>query len=460
MLRTIIILMLAGIGAIYAVQSPVYALLFYIANAYFRPEEWVWTELIRGLQLSYLSGSWLLLMTLITRQRFVLNGRVILLLLLLLHTFISLMFSNHYDYSWPFWKEFLKAIVITYLIVVLITDMTRFRLLLLVMVFALGLEQAKQGWYYLLAPANWGNVNPIPFLGDNNGVAVGMLMLVPIVAYLARTTQHTWARWGYWLLLVGCLFRALTTFSRGGFLACAALGGVYLLRTRHKLRLLVGMIAIAVLVLLALPDAFWARMGTIQTYEEDDSAMGRLHFWEVAIAMANVNPLLGIGHNAYNVAYDTYDFSMGEYGRGRSVHSSFFGILAETGYLGFVLFAVILMFAFRSCSRVRRHAARGRIPGELGHGAIALEASLVVFVVGGMFLPFQYNEMFWHFIGLTIVLQQLANQDMVAPRASPSSGVDPQLVAPRGHARSRGLTSRVPSSHLSLQHHNADAQYG
>ena len=253
MLRTIIILMLAGIGAIYAVQSPLYALLFYIGNAYFRPEEWVWTELIRGLKLSYLSGAWLLLMTLITRQRFVFNGRVVLLLLLLLHTFISLMFSNHYDYSWPFWKEFLKAIVITYLIVVLITDMTRFRLLLLVMVFALGLEQAKQGWYYLLTPANWGNVNPIPFLGDNNGVAVGMLMLVPIVAYLARTTQHTWARWGYWLLLVGCLFRALTTFSRGGFLACAALGGVYLLRTRHKLRVLVGMIAIAVVGLTCSP---------------------------------------------------------------------------------------------------------------------------------------------------------------------------------------------------------------
>ena len=176
------------------------------------------------------------------------------------------------------------------------------------------------------------------------------------------------------------------------------------------------------------------------------------------LTMANVNPLLGIGHNAYNVAYDTYDFSMGEYGRGRSVHSSFFGILAEAGYLGFVLFAVILVFAFRSCSRVRKHAAMGRIPGELGHGAIALEASLVVFVVGGMFLPFQYNEMFWHFIGLTIVLRQLADQHMVAPRASPSSGVDPQLVAPRGHGRSRSLASRVPSSHLSLQRHDAGTQ--
>jgi O-antigen ligase len=141
----------------------------------------------------------------------------------------------------------------------------------------------------------------------------------------------------------------------------------------------------------------------------------------VAIEMANTKPLLGIGHNAYNPAYDAYDFSNGEYGRGRSVHSSFFGFLAEAGYVGFALFLLILILAFRSCSHVRKHAALGHLPGALGHGAIALEASLTVFVVGGLFLPFQYNEMLWHFIGLTIVLQQLADQHLVAQTAPLSS---------------------------------------
>ena len=374
-------------------------------------------DLIKRLNLSYLSGVWLLLLTLITRQRFVLNGRIVLLLLFLLHTFISTMFSNYSAYSWPYWKEFLKAIVITYLIVVLITDTGRFRLLLLVMMLSLGLEQGKQGWYYLLFPPDSNNMNTIPFLGDNNGVAIGMLMLVPVAAYLARTTQHTWARRGYWFLLVGCLFRALTTYSRGGFLACGALGGVYLLRSRQKLRVLAGITVMVVIILPALPAKFWARMNTIQTYEEDDSATGRLHFWQVAVKMANANPLLGVGYNAYNIAYDAYDFSNKRYGSGRSVHSSFFGILAEVGYLGFALYAAILVCAFQSCYRVQKQAAMGSIPVELAHGAAALEASLAAFVVGGLFIPFQYNEMVWHFIGITIVLQQLADQHRVAPKA-------------------------------------------
>src|SRR6266446_7477426 len=150
MLRTIFVLTLVGIGAIYALQGPFYALLFYIGYAYFRPEQWVWTELIGKLNLSYVSAAWLLLLTLITRPRFILNSRTVFLLLFLLHTFISTMFSNYYAYGWPFWIEFLKTIIITYLIVVLITDTMRFRLLLLVIVLCLGLDQAKQGWYYLL----------------------------------------------------------------------------------------------------------------------------------------------------------------------------------------------------------------------------------------------------------------------------------------------------------------------
>jgi probable O-glycosylation ligase (exosortase A-associated) len=342
-------------------------------------------------------------------------------------------FSNHYIYSWPYWIEFLKTILITYLIVVLVTDTMRFRLLLLVIVLALGCEQAKQGWTYLFLSDGLKNMEYVPFLGDNNGVAVGMLMLVPIIAYLARTTQHTWTRWGYWFLLVGCLFRALTTYSRGGFLACGALGSVYLLRTQQKLRVLIGMLVMIMIVLAVLPEAFWARMKTIQTYEGDESATGRLHFWQVAIEMANANPLLGIGHNAYNIAYNAYDFSKGKYGGERSVHSSFFAVLAEAGYIGFALYAAILVGAFRSCYHLKKHAVMGSIPVELAYGAAALEASLAAFVVGGSFVPFQYSEMLWHFIGITIVLQRLTDQHKVASRA--------KQPAIRRATRRRGVSS-------------------
>jgi putative inorganic carbon (hco3(-)) transporter len=412
MLRTLFVLILVAIGGYYAVQSPFYALLFYIGNAYFRPEDWVWTNFVSTLKLSLLSGVLVVATTFLSRQRFVWNGRIAIVWLFLLHTLLSTIGSENLAYSWSYWTDFLKTIIIMYLMIVLVTDFTKLRLVLLVMVFALGLEQAKQGWVYLLTSPGWHNANPVSFLGDNNGVAVGMLMLVPIIGLLGQTTEHKWGKGFYWVFLIGCLYRALSTYSRAGFLAAAVMGAIWWLRTRHKAGAFFGLVLVIIVVLSALPDAYWTRMGTIETYEEeeDKSALGRLHFWRVAHRMANENPLLGVGYTAYNLSYDRYDFSGGAYGTQRSVHSSFLGVLAELGYVGAFLFAAIFLGALRSCSRVRKLGFREAALSDLGKSAVALQTSLVVFLVGGSFVIFQYNEMLWHFVGLTIALERLAVQ--------------------------------------------------
>ena len=77
---------------------------------------------------------------------------------------------------------------------------------------------------------------------------------------------------------------------------------------------------------------------TAPAEERDNSQQGRLHFWQVAVAMANDRPLPGVGHNGYERAYNTYDFSDGQYDRNRAVHSAWFGVLGEFGYPGLLLF--------------------------------------------------------------------------------------------------------------------------
>jgi len=175
---------------------------------------------------------------------------------------------------------------------------------------------------------------------------------------------------------------------------------------------LLAVLLVLSLILPALPSKFWDRMRTIQTYEEEqeESALSRVHFWTVAVDMAMINPIFGIGFNGYNKTYDGYDFSNGKYGHGRSVHSSFFGVLAELGYMGICLYLAILLGAFGACFQVRRLSRQHLMEAELAKGAAALEASLVAFVVGGSFVPWQYNEMLWHIIGLSIVLQRIATQ--------------------------------------------------
>src|SRR4029077_6263572 len=133
--------------------------------------------------------------------------------------------------------------------------------------------------------------------------------------------------------------------------------------------------------------------------QRDKSITGRMYFWNVAMNMASDHPLTGVGFNAYQAAYDDYDKTNGEYDSSRSVHSAWFGVLAEMGYPGFILFVALVGLSFRTCRQVRRKAARGEIPEELGRYAVALETALVAFCVGGSFVPFQYCEMLWHFFG-------------------------------------------------------------
>jgi putative inorganic carbon (hco3(-)) transporter len=437
MIRPIFVLCLMILGTYYALQGPFYALLFYLWNAYFRPEIWLWYDLLQGANLSYIIGCYIVIITILSRKKIILNTSTILLFLFLIQTLISTWMSPYYEYSWPFWKEFLKINIIGYLMLVLVDDFSKLRMVLLVIALSLGFEGAKQGWFYLLTSPGSPNTNPLPFLGDNNGVAIGMLMLVPIVGLLAQTASWKWARPAYAVLLIGVLYRAISTYSRGGFLACTALAVIYWLQSRYKFRSLMALLILMMIIVATLPDAFWSRMNTIQTYEEeeDESALGRLHFWQVALVMAQAHPFFGVGFNAYNQAYDTYDSSQGRYGRMRSVHSSSLGITGELGYLGLALYALILLCAFRSCARVAKIVTSHPALLHLESTATALRSSLSVYLIGGSFLAFQYNEMFWHYIFLSFTLDQVAHKaTLEAIKAQsppiidhPSSALSPKL---------------------------------
>jgi probable O-glycosylation ligase (exosortase A-associated) len=415
MLRSIFVMVLSVVGLYYALQAPFYALLVYLAYAYFRPEQWLWNNMIPP-YFSFVLGSYVILSSLFSGQRFIMNKRIALIGTLVVHSFLSILFSHYFAYGWIAWTNFFRSILITYCVIILVTDFSELRFIFLILALFLGVEAAKQGWVYLITSPGYANPNPIYFLGDNNGVAVGMLMLVPVIALLAQTTQRRWARFGFWVLLIGVLYRALSTYSRGGFLACLAMGVAYGLRSRQKLRALFGMAIVVGIVLLALPEQYWGRMGTItlNDEEQDGSTSGRIHFWKVAVAMGKANPILGIGHNCYNAAYDTYDFLQGRYGRNRSVHSSFFGVLAEWGYVGAVLYGLVIFSALRSCRRVYKLTAKHPMLLHLSQSAAALETGLVVFIVGGSFLPFQYNEMLWHYVGFTMALEGLTTQYVAA----------------------------------------------
>ena len=69
MLRSIFVLVLMVVGLYYALQAPFYALLVYLAYAYFRPEQWLWTNIIPS-NFSFVLGAYVILASLVFRAAF------------------------------------------------------------------------------------------------------------------------------------------------------------------------------------------------------------------------------------------------------------------------------------------------------------------------------------------------------------------------------------------------------
>lgn len=395
----------------YALRGPVEALVLYLWLAYFRPENWVWTPFIRSLPLSLLAGLYLLLRVGLSPTRFRFDLRVTLFFGFLIICIISAAQSRYFAVvAAGMLSDVTKTFIVAYLMALLAVNTDRIRVILMTIAVSVGFEQTKQGWVTLLTAPGGRNDNGLPIFGDNNGVAGGMMMLVPILLVLARTSKVKYEKWVYWFMAVGMLYRGLSTYSRGGFLAAIAMGLVFIWRSPRRVPAFAGFAVVAVLISGALPQEYWDRMNSVKGQETEDggrefdkSAAGRLFFWGIAMRMANAN-VFGTGPGAFTAAYNAYDTTDGWYGRNRAVHSAWFGAIGELGYPGLFFLVANIILAWFTTARTQWLAARGQIPKDLGIYASGLEATLIAYCVAATFLNFHYLEMLWHMIALTIAL--------------------------------------------------------
>jgi probable O-glycosylation ligase (exosortase A-associated) len=411
MLRSLFVGAIILLGVSFSLRGPFYALLFYLWIAYFRPESWMWYDWVSRLNLSYTVGLYLVAASVLWGARFHLRYRSWLIILFAAFCIISTQLSPYKAFGWPYLQEFLKVFLVSYLITVLVDDAKKLRLTVMVMSLSLGLEAAKQGWAQFILNPGAQNNNTIPFLGDNNGVAIGMLMLVPLFNALSQTAPHQRERWVHRVFSMGVFIRGLTTYSRGAFLSAGTFAIFYALRSKHKIRTVFAIVIVSAIVLPVMPQEFWDRMKTVEANDEgqrDESAQGRLHFWAVGAEMARRNPILGVGFNNFKYAYNDYDFSNGAYGTERASHSTWFGTMGDLGYVGLGLFVVILLSSLWACYRVERIRSDHPEIRAIQPFALALQCSFVVMIVGGTFLHMQYAEMLWHYFALSMALQRIA----------------------------------------------------
>ena len=256
-------------------------------------------------------------------------------------------------------------------------------------------------------------------LGDPNDLA--LVLLFPIGFALAQATTRG-IRWPWRLLGCLCFVVAISavvaTQSRGGLLGAAAVVAMFAHRRIKSKALILAGVGLGLAVLFSVADIAGRTSGGGVETGIDDSSMGRLHAWEAAVRMGLAHPVTGVGINNYLANYWKYTSHWD--GKNHAVHSTWLGVLAETGVLGFVLFLSIVVTAYRSAAASERRLALARREAPRRHAethalAQALVCSLVGFAVSGTFLTQAFTWPLYILLALTIALHHHVGGSALGP---------------------------------------------
>ncbi|MBC8504487.1 MAG: O-antigen ligase family protein [Chloroflexi bacterium] len=223
-------------------------------------------------------------------------------------------------------------------------------------------------------------------LGDPNDLSLVLmfpmafavsLIMTPKIGTLAKT-----------LGIIGAplLFSAvMATQSRGGLLGIMAVFAVFGYRRVKSKVLFFSMGGIGALVLLALAGIDDRASGGASEEGIDESAMGRIYAWQAAWGMALARPLTGVGLD--NFYHNYYFYSPHWDGKNHAVHSTWFGVMAETGFLGLAVFITLIVLLLKSASRSLQRIEAVTTPEPGVHAASqAVLAGLIATLVSGTFL--------------------------------------------------------------------------
>jgi probable O-glycosylation ligase (exosortase A-associated) len=307
------------------------------------------------------------------------------------------------------WDRFTK-IALMVLVLLGVTD-SRKKLdwMIWVVVLSLGFFGFKGG-LFTIAHAGAYRVGGPPgsFIEGNNELAFALVIALPLMRYLQLNTQDKRLRWSLGILMGLCGVSIVGSWSRGAFVAGAAMALTLWLRSRRKLLFGLAMALAIPFILSIMPEQYFDRIRTIQTYQEDASALGRINAWKFAWNLALDHPVFGGGANVFTA--DNFQRYAPEPERVHDAHSIYFEMLAEQGFVGLGLFLALGLSTLLAASRLIR---LGRTDPSL-HWAYDLGAmaqvSMVGYAVGGAFLGLAYFDLPYTVMAFVVLGQVVAER--------------------------------------------------
>jgi probable O-glycosylation ligase (exosortase A-associated) len=249
-------------------------------------------------------------------------------------------------------------------------------------------------------------------------------MLIPLIMFLMRHTvifpRNLMTKGLFLGIIVIALATVVGTTARTGIIAVGVMCLISMLQSKKKMWWIAGLALAGVVVLnLDLSTTRWGnRMSTIETYNADSSAMGRIKVWQWTLDYVGSHPLGG-GFDAYlhnriiGVAPDgsTIYLPEGQVG-GKAFHSIYFEVLGEQGIVGFIMYFLMVGLALIKLLRLKAAWKDDPGMGWIAGLANAMMTSIFVILAGGSFVGIAYQPYMFYMLSLTVAIDQYAARVM------------------------------------------------
>jgi len=342
------------------------------------------------------------------------RGNSILIIILILVSYLSLLNTcRHFSLPLPIsyanpmikvWKSYAFMVAMYLLTFNAIKDSANYRKILAILMAMVVLFISVRSYRSFTPGASFIETSRAggPFwvigLGSNHfgsfvvycsAVFLGLFMLDKI----------RWRKILFLVLVIFSLHPIFFSYSRGAYMGAFIVLVFFGLVQKRSLLILVVVLVIAWQTLLPSSVVERITMTKTETMEGqmqiEDSAAVRLGLWNIAWNLFKENPVFGVG-------FGGFEFSVpeGNYSRWKDTHNYYAKMLAEQGIVGFGLFLIVLLVAFRSGWRLWKAGKEGFEKGlGLGFmGCILALASTNFF--GDRWSYFEVGSYFWVFWGL------------------------------------------------------------
>lgn len=336
------------------------------------------------------------------RKKIPMTSVTIVLILFVIWMNVTTLFALDPEEATAHWEKVMKIQLMVFVTLILMWSRERLNALIWVIVISIGFYGVKGGIFTIMTGGQYKVLGPEgSFIAGNTEISLALIMILPLLRYLQQTSNNKWVGYGLLIAMALCALSIVGSYSRGAFLAGGAMGLFLLLKSRKKILIACVMIILIPAILAFMPDKWFSRMHTIETFKEDASAMGRINAWGFALNLAMDRPMTGGGYQTFTP--DLFMRYAPEPKNFHDAHSIYFEVLGEHGFVGLILFLLLGALTWRSANWIRSRTKESHDYKWAYDLSSMIQVSLIGYALGGAFLGLAYFDLFYHLIAIVIL---------------------------------------------------------